>query len=216
MTAAPSRRWLVASVAGLAVFVVGRRVLLPGDAGFAANLAMIVVLAVFAWAVGLRAAELGLARSSMAAGFRWGAAAFGAIAAVLLIGALVPASREALADDSAAISTGEMLFRALVRIPLGTVVMEELAFRGVLLALLLRVTSRRGAVAWSAALFSVWHLPPLVPADAASVGLTLAATAVAGVGFAWLRLRSGSLLAPIGAHLATNSVTLAIAWWLVT
>jgi uncharacterized protein len=35
---------------------------------------------------------------------------------------------------------------------------------------------------------------------------------VAGVGFCWLRLRSGSLLAPALAHLATNVVALTLAW----
>ena len=34
---------------------------------------------------------------------------------------------------------------------------------------------------------------------------TIAVTTVAGVLFAWLRLRSGSLVAPILAHIATNS-----------
>jgi uncharacterized protein len=38
--------------------------------------------------------------------------------------------------------------------------------------------------------------------------LACLATAAAGVLFAWLRLRSGSLLAPVLLHLATNSVGL--------
>ena len=41
---------------------------------------------------------------------------------------------------------------------------------------------------------------------------TVLATTVAGVGFGWLRVKSGSLLAPVLAHLATNSLTFAIAW----
>ena len=39
-----------------------------------------------------------------------------------------------------------------------------------------------------------------------------AAHVVAGVGFGWLRVKSGSLLAPVLAHIATNSLTFAIAW----
>jgi membrane protease YdiL (CAAX protease family) len=41
---------------------------------------------------------------------------------------------------------------------------------------------------------------------------TVAATTTAGVAFAWLRLRSGSLLAPILAHIATNSLAFSVAW----
>ena len=41
------------------------------------------------------------------------------------------------------------------------------------------------------------------------------ATTVAGVGFAWRRIRSGSLVAPIMAHVATNSVSLVAAWMVV-
>lgn len=48
-------------------------------------------------------------------------------------------------------------------------------------------------------------------ASSAIVG-TVAATTAAGVGFAWLRLRSGSLLALILILIATNSLAFAVAW----
>jgi membrane protease YdiL (CAAX protease family) len=47
---------------------------------------------------------------------------------------------------------------------------------------------------------------------AVAVAGTLVATTIAGVGFAWLRVRSQSLVAPIVAHIATNSLTFAAAW----
>ena len=49
----------------------------------------------------------------------------------------------------------------------------------------------------------------------AGVVLAVAATAVAGLVFTWLRRRSGSLLAPIGLHWATNGlgVLVAAAMW---
>jgi membrane protease YdiL (CAAX protease family) len=37
-------------------------------------------------------------------------------------------------------------------------------------------------------------------------------TAVAGAVFAWLRLRSGSLLAPALAHLGTNDISFGVGW----
>jgi membrane protease YdiL (CAAX protease family) len=38
------------------------------------------------------------------------------------------------------------------------------------------------------------------------------ATFLAGLVFSWLRLRSGSLVAPVMAHVATNGVALVAAW----
>ena len=77
----------------------------------------------------------------------------------------------------------------------------------------------RPALLVGAALFGLWHLTPTLtgaldagdPALGVTVG-TVAATTVAGIGFGWLRVRSGSLLAPILAHIATNSVAFALAW----
>jgi membrane protease YdiL (CAAX protease family) len=40
-------------------------------------------------------------------------------------------------------------------------------------------------------------------------------TACAGLVFCWLRLRSGSLVAPILAHAATNGLALTVAWFTV-
>jgi CAAX protease family protein len=112
----------------------------------------------------------------------------------------------------------------LVRIPWGTVLWEEVAFRGVLLASLSRLVSVRTATAMSAAVFGIWHVRPTLSALAANnvaggpvlravaVVLGCLFTGVAGGLFAWLRLRSGSLLAPGLLHLAANALgTLAAA-----
>ena len=40
----------------------------------------------------------------------------------------------------------------------------------------------------------------------------VAATFLAGLVFSWLRLRAGSLVAPVIAHVATNGVALVTAW----
>ena len=44
---------------------------------------------------------------------------------------------------------------------------------------------------------------------------SVAVTFVAGLVFCWLRLRSRSLIAPVMAHLATNGLALAVAWFTV-
>lgn len=183
-----------------------------------------VVLLAARWA-GLSWEELGLARRRIPAGARWGGVCFILVAAAYVVALAVPQLRPLLTDARfSGVDAGEVAYRALVRIPFGTVLWEELAFRGALLAALARLLSVRAAVAASAALFGFWHIRPTLAAvvvnDLADGVLftTLAvvggcvATAVAGVVFAWLRLRSGSLLAPALLHLGANSLgTLAAA-----
>ncbi|TFV54401.1 CPBP family intramembrane metalloprotease [Geodermatophilus sp. DF01-2] len=133
----------------------------------------------------------------------------------------LPGVRPLLADGRAAgLGSGELAGQVLVRIPLGTVLWEEVAFRGVLLAALARLLPRADAVGVSAAVFGLWHVRPTLSALAANdlvdgplaragaVVLACLVTAAAGVLFAELRERSGSLLAPVLLHLATNSLGL--------
>jgi membrane protease YdiL (CAAX protease family) len=179
---------------------------------------------------GLDWADLGLAAATVRAGLRWA----GVAAAVVLIGYLVclalPATRQVFADQRATgVPVGAVLWRALVRVPFGTVVLEEVAFRGVLWAL---VASRLGhgwATAISSALFGLWHVLPSLgitranaaatavfgptrPGQVAAVLAAVAGTAVAGVLLCELRRRSGSLLAPAGLHCAANSLGYLLAW----
>jgi membrane protease YdiL (CAAX protease family) len=44
---------------------------------------------------------------------------------------------------------------------------------------------------------------------------SVAVTFLAGLAFCWLRLRSGSLIAPVIAHVATNGLALTVAWVVV-
>jgi len=106
---------------------------IPGDANFVANVAAAGALAVIAAATGLTADELGLARWS--SGWRVGGAAFAAITVVAIAGVALPATRGFFDDERADIDAAAMLGRVLVLIPVGTVVLDELAFRGVLFAL---------------------------------------------------------------------------------
>jgi membrane protease YdiL (CAAX protease family) len=71
-------------------------------------------------------------------------------------------------------------------------------------------------------LFGLWHLGGIVTGTAgtaahvALVGLgTVAATGAAGTVFCWLRLRSDSLLAPVLAHAAVDTLPLVAAWVVV-
>ncbi|MBW3615108.1 MAG: CPBP family intramembrane metalloprotease [Actinobacteria bacterium] len=203
--------------------LVGNLVLPPG-LYVPVNLAMAVALVGIARLSGISAAELGLGRSAVGRGLAVGAVAFFVVTVTLVAGALVPATRRLFADGRVAGMTGAgAAYQALVRIPLGTVVLEEVAFRGVLLAVLSRITSAGAAVAWSSAVFGLWHVVPTIEALRANrmapqvpvvIG-GVVVTAVAGIVFCWLRLRSGSLVAPALAHIATNSAALVVAVWVL-
>jgi membrane protease YdiL (CAAX protease family) len=112
----------------------------------------------------------------------------------------------------------ELAYQALVRIPLGAAVLEEFAFRGVLLGLFVRTGPTKTAVAVSFLLFGLWHIRPTVGtlatndlaegawAQTGAVTAAVALTTVGGLLFCALRLASGSLVAPLIVHTATNSV----------
>ncbi|TKJ22208.1 hypothetical protein A6V29_06635 [Blastococcus sp. CCUG 61487] len=193
---------------------------MPSVAGVraAVNVAGTVGLVVVARAAGLTWAELGLRRSAWRAGARWGGTALAVGAAGYLVALAVPAGRAALADAAAGGPTSaELVLRAVVLIPVGVVLCEETAFRGVLLAVARRWLPDRAAVVGTSVVFGLWHVrtalddsaaaPTPLLAGASVVG-TVLLTTLGGLVFAWLRLRSHSLLAPIGLHLGTNSLGL--------
>lgn len=196
----------------LAAYDITRSALVPSGAQTATNLAMIPVVGFVAVGARLSAAELGLARDRVAAGLSWGLQAFAAVTVALAVAASVPSLRGVVDDDRVDVGVAAMLLRALVVIPLATVVLEELAFRGVLLGLLRRARPDHRAGVLGAVAFGLWHVPGAIDDGLGGVVVTVAATTVAGLVFTWLRLGSGSLLAPALAHTATNSVTFVLAW----
>lgn len=203
-----SAQALALLIGGLTAAIIARSTVIPSGWHFTFNVSLVVFSAVVAGSAGLRSDELGLARRNAGPGLRYGGAVFLAITVVVAGAALV-----GLLDDArTTIGLGDMLVRVLVAIPIGTVLMEEFAFRGVLYGLLERITTPVRSIAAGAVLFGLWHVPPIVDDGVWTVLGTLVATTVAGVGFVWLRRRSGSLLAPVLAHLATNSVTFALSW----
>jgi membrane protease YdiL (CAAX protease family) len=179
---------------------------------------VVAVVALLFWArrfARLSWTDLGCARADVGAGLRLGALVALAIGVVMAVLVLVPESSSYFEDSAVAHdSTGQRVLEPLVYIPIGTVLFEELIFRGVLLGVLLRGVASHGvAILASAVIFGLWHLPNAL-GDASGHGLvggagivtgTIAATTVAGVLFAYLRVRSGSLVAPVLAHVATNS-----------
>jgi uncharacterized protein len=173
-------------------------------------------------ASGLTAADLGLG-TWQPGGLASGLAA--ATAAGYLAAAALPAARPLLNDKRVAGLDGHgLLYQVAFRIPVGTVLWEEIAFRGVLHAALRRVMPEPAAIAVGTGVFAVWHIRPTAAAlringlagergqAAARVAAGVAVTAAGGALFSWLRARSGSLTAPVLVHLTTNCAGLVAAW----
>jgi membrane protease YdiL (CAAX protease family) len=194
------------------------------DWRLAVSLVVTGVLLAIAYGAGAGSADLGLAPGTLGRGLRWALALMGLVAAVYTCGALLPFTRELFADQRATrLDGGEVALRMLVVVPLGTVLLEEMAFRGVLYGLLLRSRGRLAATLVSSGLFGLWHIIPSLRLTKANAVLgdvfggsvlgvavvdagAVLFTAAAGVLFCELRRRSDSLLAPMGLHWATNAL----------
>ena len=177
--------------------------------------------------------DMGLGWRYLLPGLIWAAAAIGLVTAVYVVGSLFRRTRAAFHDERMGeMSGGRLMFQALVEVPFGTVLFEEIAFRGVLFAMLARRYGLIWAIVGSALLFGLWHILPSIgtheqnPALGSVVGegrrgnvlavvLSVLTTALAGVLFAGLRVFSGSVLAPMGFHWATNGLGYAFSWVLI-
>lgn len=189
---------------GLAAALVGWSFVGPqipsrGRAAAQAGLAGLLVL--------LTRAPLGLRPPRLWAGLRLGLAAGLTAAAGVLAATTVPAVRLSMAERKLPAPASTWLG---VHIPLGTVWAEEAAFRAALAAVAGRAYGASGGRLLQAAAFGLSHV-----ADARATGEpvlpTVLATGGAGWIFGWLAQRSGSLSAPMLAHLAINESAAAAA-----
>jgi uncharacterized protein len=120
---------------------------------------------------GLSWSELGFHRGPR--GLRIGGALASAVAGVYAVGIAVPATRRFFRDERAlSLSRARALEEALLQVPVGTVLLEEVGFRGVLHALLTRSHGPRTATAVSSALFGLWHVLPAIDMMAANPALS--------------------------------------------
>jgi membrane protease YdiL (CAAX protease family) len=199
----------------------------PPGTGLIAGPLVALGLVLFARRTGLTWHELGLSRRTLVPGLKYALGAVAAVAVVYAVGAAIPLTRPAFQDVRYHLHLSAALLTAFVVVPLGTVLLEEVAFRGVLLGL---VNRHRGAV-WasltSSVLFGLWHILPSLRLNSANgavgsvlgtgpAGQVLAVagavgfTAIAGLLLCELRRRSGSLLAAAALHWATNGLGLLI------
>lgn len=201
--------------------------LIPQKWHVPANVTAALVAVAAARRSGASAADCGLSRQAAGRGVRGGTAAAGVIAAVVASGSLADRTRRLFLQEQIAGHDGaRALYEVLVRIPVGTALAEEVLFRGALLGVMLRRHPAGLAVALSSLCFGVWHVTPTMAslrsaavgraahgragAPAAVAGV-VGMTTAAGAGFAALRLRSGSVLAPAVAHAALNATAYLVA-----
>lgn len=161
-------------------------------------------------------------------------AAFGLVLFVLTAGVLtlavtMPVFNEMYHDRRVGAGTGTWIYQAFIRIPFGTALLEETAFRAVLPALFaVRWGVLRGCVVASVC-FGFWHVLPALGLNevnpvatrifgsgaggvAAAVVFAVVGTTFAGLWWCWVRFRARSVLATILGHVASNSVAYTIAW----
>ena len=197
---------------------------------FVTSVLTILALYGILWWAGATWSDVGLSRATVGWGAIWALALIIIVGICYAIAAVLPLTRGLFADQrNIGLSAGAIAFRMFVKVPLGTVLLEEFAFRGVLYGLIRRGHGIIWATAVSSLFFGLWHIlpsahlamvkPALTPVFGHStVGAVLADatavifTALAGAVFCELRRRSSSLLAPMGLHWATNALGYLVAF----
>jgi uncharacterized protein len=155
----------------------------------------------------LTGAPVGLRPPRLWSGLRLGLAVGSAAATAVVTATSVPAVRVSMAERELPASASRWL---ALQIPLGTVWAEEAAFRAALGAVAERAYGASAGRLLQAVAFGLSHV-----ADARETGepvlRTVLATGAAGWVFGWLAEYSGSLSAPMLAHLAVNESAAAAA-----
>jgi membrane protease YdiL (CAAX protease family) len=145
-------------------------------------------------------ARLGLRPPPLRSGLRLGGAAAGVVAAIVAASTTLPRVRSAMSERELPDRVGRWL---TLEIPLGTVWSEETAFRGALAVVSSAAFGPAVGRLVQATAFGLSHIPDARATGEPLVG-TVAVTGLAGWLFGWLAQRSGSLVAPMLAHLAIN------------
>jgi membrane protease YdiL (CAAX protease family) len=162
--------------------------------------------------------DIGLSRARIGTGLKYGLATIAIILIVFL--ALYLINQNIFSDKRYDQSLHAALISALFIVPLQTVLFEELAFRGIMPALLKNI----GAGFWitlitSALIFGLWHIATAPKGNLAGVssssnlliiGVVFAATASAGAILYFLRYQSDSLVAPISVHWFVNGLAIVL------
>ena len=179
-------------------------------------------VALVAWArsQGVSWQALGLSGRSFQTEVRWGLVFGAALAAPLFLALALPEPVSSLLDDPrmAGVGAAGLAYVTLVRIPLGTALFEEVAFRGVLYGSLATIRGPESAILVSSAVFGLWHVTATLELLQGSERLSapgllalgviggVVATFLGGLFFGWLRRRTGGVYGPFFTHWLVNSL----------
>jgi membrane protease YdiL (CAAX protease family) len=167
--------------------------------------------------------DIGLERAYLGKGLKYGAVALLVIFSVFLAVYLLDGN--AFKDPRYHHSLGSDALSALLVIPLQTVFFEELAFRGILPAILRRIKNAQWFVVLISSIgFGLWHITSataigdyrvtsaIIVPGGVIIAATSVVTALAGAALCMLRYRSTSLVAPIVTHWSINAFALFFAY----
>jgi membrane protease YdiL (CAAX protease family) len=173
---------------------------------------------------GLSLSDIGLSRSRIGAGLKYALAAMILISIALLVAYLV--NKKIFMDKRYDQSLKTALTAGLLVLPLKVVLFEELAFRGIMPALLKDLGSKPWMILIvSSILFGLWHILTAPKTSSLTIGShsnilvilgIFLATFAGGVILYLLRQQSDSLIAPILVHWFINcsAMILAALSWL--
>lgn len=170
----------------------------------------------------LMPSEVGISRQAVSNGIR---VALPFMIAIIISGlSLYFFKKDIFIDSRYKQTLADMIIKVLVMLPITVVIIEEIIFRGVLMAIFAQLFDLRSAVIASSLLFGLWHvysaggikldtlnLPFTIPGIAVSAVVILA-TSVAGLFFAWLRIKSDGIVASILVHWSLNATGVILAF----
>lgn len=170
--------------------------------------------------------DIGLKPANIKTGLRYA----GLVIAIIAAGALLIffVDRQFFKDPRYHHTLSVALYASLVLLPLKTVLFEEISFRGIFPAFILRFKkSRWTATLLSSLAYGIWHVSSARAIGSYNIGdhiivpktlvimVALLATTLAGIVLTELRWRSKSLVAPIVVHWFINGFAIilaALAW----
>jgi len=207
----------------------GPTAVLPGGSSefVTAGAALVAISLLVARVLGLDRADLGLRGRLALRGAAIGAVGGAAVATISVAAMrLAPAivGTRVVYGPLLAVSSDELARHIAIFLPLGAVLPEEVAFRGTLLAGLVRGMGTRAGVTAAALAFAAWHVVvAIATVYDTSLGQVAGLWVIASVGafvvlFAGgvimgaLRIVTGSLATTIAAHWVFNAVILVGLW----
>ncbi len=175
--------------------------------------------------LGISYADVGLRSDTLKKGTIWGFSVGLTIVIILSLGIYFLGFMDRLSSSYEANPTtlADLLFRIFIRIPLGTALVEEILFRGILIALLVsNGLSNIKCILISCIVFGLWHIGLALKVDpeiqlfswawlTTAMG-TIGMGLIGGLVFAFMRFWTNSLVAPMLVHWLINISTVILVY----